>query len=45
MSDSDCDWFDKDDDELIKDVQKTLKTNQTETTEYIKTTTNTIGKE
>lgn len=44
MSDSDCDWFDKDDDELIKDVQKTLKTKQQANTEYIKTTTNTIGK-
>ncbi|KAM7361575.1 NFX1-type zinc finger-containing protein 1 [Cochliomyia hominivorax] len=42
MSDSDCDWFDKDDDELIKDVQKTLKTKQLANTEYIKATTNTI---
>ncbi|TMW41926.1 hypothetical protein DOY81_012994, partial [Sarcophaga bullata] len=40
MSDSDCDWFDKDDDDLIKDVQKTLKTKQLETTEYITTATN-----
>lgn len=44
MSDSDCDWFDKDDEELVKDVQKTLKTKQTENTEYIKAATNTIGK-
>lgn len=43
MSDSDCDWFDKDDDDLIKDVQKTLKTKQLETTEYITTTTNYLG--
>lgn len=43
MSDSDCDWFDKDDDDLIKDVQKTLKTKQLETTEYITTATNYLG--
>lgn len=43
MSDSDCDWFDKDDDDLIKDVQKTLKIKQLENTEYIKATTNYLG--
>ncbi|KAI8130712.1 NFX1-type zinc finger-containing protein 1 [Lucilia cuprina] len=42
MSDSDCDWFDKDDEELFKDVQKTVKTKQQANTEYIKTTTNTL---
>lgn len=36
MSDNDCDWFDKDDEELLKDVQKTVKKQRQTTTEYIK---------
>lgn len=44
MSDSDCDWFDKDDDDLMKDLEKTVKAKQAERMEeHIKGPANTLG--
>uniref|UniRef100_A0A1I8NZ09 AAA+ ATPase domain-containing protein n=1 Tax=Stomoxys calcitrans TaxID=35570 RepID=A0A1I8NZ09_STOCA len=44
MSDSDdCDWFDKDDDDLMRDLQRTIKAKQAERMEeHIKVPTNTL---
>lgn len=45
MSDSDdCDWFDKDEDDLMKDLQKTIKAKQMERMEeHVTLSSNTLG--
>lgn len=45
MSDSDdCDWFDKDEDDLMKDLQKTIKAKQMERMEeHVTFSSNKLG--